>query len=188
MSELEALIGLEGIKAAFRQLPSFLKVQQVRQQRGLKTPNLSLHLVLTGSPGTGKTTLARLVGRSYKQFRYLERKLVIETDRAGLVAGFIGQTALNTDELVTQAQGGVLFIDEAHALALEGNSYGDFAFEAIETLLKRMEDARDRFAVVIAGYLAEITQFSGSQPRRQKPLQSLFHLRAFQRGRVAGDF
>ena len=164
MAELEALIGLEGIKTAFKQLANFLTVQKVRQQRGLKTPRLSLHLVLTGPPGTGKTTLARLVGRLYKQLGYLERGHVIETDRAGLVAGFIGQTALKTDELVTKAQGGVLFIDEAYALAPEGNGYRDFGFEAIETLLKRMEDARDRFAVVIAGYPTEMNQFLMSNP------------------------
>lgn len=164
MSELEALIGLEGIKAAFRQLASFLKVQKVRQGRGLKTPHLSLHLVLTGPPGTGKTTLARLVGRLYKQLGYLERGHVIETDRAGLVAGYIGQTALKTDELVTKAQGGVLFIDEAYALAPENDGFRDFGYEAIETLLKRMEDARDRFAVVIAGYPAEMNQFLEANP------------------------
>jgi AAA+ superfamily predicted ATPase len=164
MAELEALIGLEGIKGAFRQLASFLKVQKVRRERGLKTPHLSLHLVLTGPPGTGKTTLARLVGRLYKQLGYLERGHVIETDRAGLVAGYIGQTALKTDELVTKADGGVLFIDEAYALAPENDGFRDFGYEAIETLLKRMEDARDRFAVVIAGYPAEMNQFLEANP------------------------
>ena len=163
--ELNALIGLRNIKQEVRTFINFLKVQKMRQERGMPTPTLTFHMVLAGPPGTGKTTVARLIGRIYKELGLLEKGHVVETDRSGLVASYIGQTAPRVDGMVEKAIGGVLFIDEAYALMPKGETEGrDFGREAIETLLKRMEDHRGQFAVIIAGYATEIDRFLEANP------------------------
>ncbi|MEM7330868.1 MAG: AAA family ATPase [Chloroflexota bacterium] len=163
--ELNALIGLRNIKQEVRTFINFLKVQKMRQERGMPTPTLTFHMVLAGPPGTGKTTVARMIGRVYKELGLLEKGHVVETDRSGLVASYIGQTAPRVDAMVEKAMGGVLFIDEAYALMPKGEDEGrDFGREAIETLLKRMEDHRGQFAVIIAGYATEIDRFLDANP------------------------
>ena len=160
--ELNGLIGLEAVKQEVRSLANFAKVQQQRKRQGLKVPKLSYHLVFTGSPGTGKTTVARIVARIYKDLGILQSGHLVETDRSGLVAGYLGQTAIKTNAIIDSALNGVLFIDEAYALATEdGDSYG---LEAISTLLKRMEDERDRLVVIVAGYSDEMQRFISSNP------------------------
>ena len=164
--ELEDLIGLESVKQEVKSLANFVKLQKQRQQKGLKTPKLSYHLVFTGSPGTGKTTVARIVARIYKDLGILKKGHTVETDRSGLVAEYVGQTATKTNEIVDSALNGVLFIDEAYALVPEGNS-NDYGQEAISTLLKRMEDDRDKLVVIIAGYTNEMKRFIDSNPGLQ---------------------
>ena len=164
--ELEDLIGLESVKQEVKSLANFVKLQKQRQQKGLKTPKLSYHLVFTGSPGTGKTTVARIVARIYKDLGILKKGHTVETDRSGLVAEYVGQTATKTNAIVDSALNGVLFIDEAYALVPEGNS-NDYGQEAISTLLKRMEDDRDKLVVIIAGYTNEMKRFIDSNPGLQ---------------------
>jgi AAA+ superfamily predicted ATPase len=165
MADLNELIGMDNIKQEISTLVNYLKVQKMRREREMATMPLSLHMVLGGPPGTGKTTVARLIGRIYKALGFLSKGHLVETDRAGLVAGYVGQTALRVDEMVNKAKGGVLFIDEAYALMpSDGYEGTDFGREAIETLLKRMEDMRGDLAVVIAGYADELHRFLDANP------------------------
>ncbi len=161
--ELDELIGLEQVKEEVRTLANFVKVQKQREAQGLKIPKMSYHLVFTGSPGTGKTTVARIVARIYKDLGVLKKGHTVETDRSGLVAAYVGQTAIKTNALVDSALNGVLFIDEAYALVPENKS-NDYGQEAISTLLKRMEDDRDKLVVIIAGYPNEMKRFLDSNP------------------------
>ena len=165
--ELDELIGLEEVKEEVRGIANFAKTQKMRQEQGLKTPKMSFHLVFTGSPGTGKTTVARIVARIYKDLGILKKGHLVETDRSGLVAEYMGQTAVKTNAVVDSALNGVLFIDEAYALVPERGRANDYGQEAIATLLKRMEDDRDRLVVIIAGYPDEMKRFINSNPGLQ---------------------
>ena len=165
--ELDDLIGLESVKKEVRSLANFVKLQKQREAQGLKTAKVSYHLVFYGSPGTGKTIVARIVGRIYKDLGVLKKGHTVETDRAGLVAKYMGQTAQQTDTVVQKALDGVLFIDEAYSLVPEGGNGQDYGQEAIATILKRMEDYRDRLVVIIAGYKNEMQRFIDSNPGLQ---------------------
>ena len=161
MEELDSLIGLTTIKEDVKEIMAFAKIQKMRKDEGLKSVPVSLHLVFTGNPGTGKTTVARIIGRLYKQIGVLSKGQLIEVDRSGLVAGYVGQTALKTQEQIKKAMGGVLFIDEAYALAQKDDAFGQ---EAIDTVLKAMEDYRDDLVVIVAGYTKPMEKFINSNP------------------------
>lgn len=162
LAELDALIGLDEVKATIRRLLALQHLNEARAAAGLPTVNPSKHLVFTGDPGTGKTTVAKLVARLYKATGVVSKGQLIETGRADLVAGYVGQTALKVQEAVRRALGGVLFIDEAYALATEGIE--DFGDEAIATLVQMMEEHRDDLAVIVAGYSVEMKTFIDSNP------------------------
>lgn len=160
LDKLNSLIGLMEVKKELNSLINFVKLQKLRKQKGLKIPTISLHMVFIGNPGTGKTTVARLMSKILFELGYLSKGHVIETNRAGMVAGYLGQTALKTEEVVKQSVGGVLFIDEAYTLASD-DEYGQ---EAIDTLLKLMEDYRDNLVVIVAGYPKLMEKFISSNP------------------------
>lgn len=164
--ELDELIGLESVKEEVHTLANFAKIQQQRKAQGLKVPKMSFHLVFTGSPGTGKTTVARIVARIYKDLGILKSGHTVETDRSGLVAEYVGQTAVKTNAVIDSALNGVLFIDEAYALVPK-DAHSDYGQEVISTLLKRMEDDRDKLVVIIAGYPNEMQRFIDSNPGLQ---------------------
>ncbi|WP_370398025.1 AAA family ATPase [Tenacibaculum dicentrarchi] len=172
LEELNQLVGLDNIKGAIAELSNFLKVQKLRESEGLKSVNNSLHSVFMGPPGTGKTTVARLISKIYKHLGYLEKGHLVETDRSGMVAGYVGQTALKVEEIVTVSLNGVLFIDEAYALAKDAKK--DFGNEAIEVLLKKMEDHRKELVVIVAGYPDEMKSFINSNPGLQSRFNRYF--------------
>jgi stage V sporulation protein K len=160
--ELHAYIGLTVVKAEVESLINLVKVNKLRQEHGLPTEELSLHMVFSGNPGTGKTMIARLMSRIYHSLGILSKGHLIEVDRSGLVAGYVGQTAIKTGEVIQKALGGVLFIDEAYALTTRGPQ--DYGQEAVETLLKAMEDHRDDLVVIVAGYVDLMNDFVHSNP------------------------
>ena len=162
LAELDSYIGLKVVKDEVHDLINMVQVYKLREQHGLPTTDMSLHMVFTGNPGTGKTMMARMMARIYRSLGILSKGQLVEVDRSGLVAGYVGQTALKTQKVIEKAMGGVLFIDEAYAL--NGKSENDFGQEAIDTILKAMEDHRDDLVVIVAGYTELMDKFIHSNP------------------------
>ena len=174
LAELDGLCGLDQVKRDVKSLTNLVKVRRLREEAGLPVPPMSLHLVFLGNPGTGKTTVARLLAKLYHAIGVLPKGQLVEVDRSGLVAGFVGQTALKTQEVIQKAIGGVLFIDEAYALVNQDNG-NDFGREAIEVLLKNMEDHRKDLVVIVAGYSQLMEKFIHSNPGLESRFNKYFY-------------
>ena len=171
--ELAGYIGLDAVKKEVETLINLVTVQNLRRQNGLPVNDLSLHMVFSGNPGTGKTMIARLMARIYKSLGILSKGQLVEVDRGGLVAGYVGQTAIKTAEVIEKAKGGVLFIDEAYALTNRGGN--DYGQEAVDTLLKAMEDNRDDLIVIVAGYTELMEEFVHSNPGLESRFNRFLH-------------
>tara|TARA_B110000305_G_C19417497_1_gene628845 strand:- start:523 stop:1848 length:1326 start_codon:yes stop_codon:yes gene_type:complete len=165
LAELDQLVGLEKVKDEIDKLISYLKIQAMRKEHDLAQANLSLHMVFTGSPGTGKTTVARIIAKIYRALGFLKKGHLVETDRSGLIGKYVGHTEAKTTDVINQALNGVLFIDEAYSLVKDSDN--DFGQEAIDTIVKRMEDDRDCLVVIVAGYENEMQRFIGANPGLQ---------------------
>lgn len=171
--ELADYIGLETVKKEVDSLINLVTIQNLRKENGLPVNDLSLHMVFSGNPGTGKTMIARLMARIYKSLGILSKGQLVEVDRSGLVAGYVGQTAIKTSEVIEKAKGGVLFIDEAYALTNRGGT--DYGQEAVDTLLKAMEDNRDDLIVIVAGYTKLMEEFVHSNPGLESRFNRFLH-------------
>ncbi len=187
LAELDELCGLDKVKEDVKSLINLVKVRKLREQAGLPVPPLSLHLVFMGNPGTGKTTVARLLAKIYRAIGVLSKGQLVEVDRSGLVAGFVGQTALKTQEVIEKAKGGVLFIDEAYALTNQ-ESPNDFGKEAIEVLLKGMEDHRKDLIVIVAGYTELMGDFIHSNPGLESRFNKYFYFEDYDGPQLAEIF
>ena len=199
MAQLDELVGLAAVKKDVKSTMNLIKVRKLREEHGMPVAPMSMHMVFMGNPGTGKTTVARLVGGLYAAIGALSKGQLIEVDRSGLVAGYVGQTAIKTQEVITSALGGVLFIDEAYSLSSGGEN--DFGREAIETLLKAMEDHRDDLMVIIAGYTEPMEKFLDSNPGLEsrfnkyitfpdyngEELNAIFHMQCRKNGYVLDE-
>ncbi len=173
LAQLDGLVGLEDVKKDVKSLINLIKVRKLRVENGLPVPPMSMHMVFMGNPGTGKTTVARLISGLYAAVGALSKGQLVEVDRSGLVAGYVGQTALKTQDVIKSALGGVLFIDEAYSLSSGGEN--DFGREAIETVLKAMEDHRDDLVIIVAGYDEPMKKFLTSNPGLESRFNKYFY-------------
>jgi SpoVK/Ycf46/Vps4 family AAA+-type ATPase len=177
IKELNDMVGLDGVKQEVNSLVNFVKIQKEREKHGLKQNDISYHCVFTGSPGTGKTTVARVLANIFRSLEVIDTGQLVETDRAGMIAEYVGQTAVKVDKLVDESIGGVLFIDEAYSLST--GSSEDFGKEAIATLLKRMEDNRDNLIVIVAGYSDKMKDFIDMNPGLKSRFNRYIHFEDF---------
>jgi len=185
-AELNSYIGLENIKEEVGNLINMVRVHKMREENGLPNTDLSLHMVFSGNPGTGKTTVARIMARIYHALGILSKGQLVEVDRSGLVAGYVGQTAIKTSKVIEKAMGGVLFIDEAYAL--NGGTENDFGQEAIDTILKAMEDHRDDLVVIVAGYDDLMEDFIHSNPGLESRFNRFLHFEDYTLDEMMGIF
>ncbi len=174
IEELQGMVGLSGVKDNVQEMLGLLRVRKERERRGMENSDMSLHMVFTGNPGTGKTTVARLLAQIYKKMGILAKGQLIEADRSELVGAYIGQSERNTREKIDQAMGGILFIDEAYALS-DVESSNDYGHEVISVLLKAMEDNRDKLIVIVAGYTDKMEQFLSSNPGLKSRFNTFIH-------------